>query len=84
MFNIFKKIKQLEMTKQELEQQNVELKVALDRANTANRELNSAVQKLKEDFESAVERVRYLDGQIKMKDARKQAAEKYNDNDRNY
>ena len=84
MFNIFKKIKQLEMTKQELEQQNIELKVALDRANNANRELNEIVKNLRTDLEAAIERVKYLDGQIKMKDARKQAAEKYNDNDRNY
>jgi FtsZ-binding cell division protein ZapB len=50
----------------------------------ANDELTSTNNKLREEFDSAVERVRYLADQLKMKEAQQQAAEKFNDNDRNY
>jgi ABC-type transporter Mla subunit MlaD len=84
MFNIFKQLKQLKMTKQELEQQNAELRLALDRANTANRELSDVLQKSREDFESAADRVRYLAEQLRMRESQQKATERFNDNDRNY
>jgi FtsZ-binding cell division protein ZapB len=91
MFNIFKKIKQIIMKKEELDQQLKEAITVSQRLGTENKQLraeNDALKsentKLKEEFESAVERVRYLADQLKMKDAQKQAADKFNDNDRNY
>jgi hypothetical protein len=84
MFNIFKQLKQLKMTKEQLEQENNDLKSALTRANTANSELNETVKKVAQDLEAAIGRVRYLDGQIKMKDAQKKASTQYNDNERSY
>ena len=39
---------------------------------------------LKNDFDSAVERVRYLAEQVRMREAQQQATERFNDNDRNY
>ena len=84
MFNIFKQLKQLKMTKQELEQQNAELRLALDRANAANKELSDILQKSREDFESAADRVRYLAEQLRMRESQQKATERFNDNDRNY
>lgn len=49
-----------------------------------NEELTSANIKLIEDFNSAVERVRYLADQLKMREAQQTASERFNDNDRNY
>jgi hypothetical protein len=39
---------------------------------------------LKNDFESAVERVKYLAEQLRMREAQQMASERFNDNDRNY
>jgi vacuolar-type H+-ATPase subunit I/STV1 len=84
MFNIFKKIKQLKMTKEQLEQENGQLMEALSRANTIQKEHTATIQKLNKELDGAIERVRYLDGQLKMKDAQKTAATRFNDNERNY
>ena len=84
MFNIFKQLKQLKMTKQELEQENIAMKQALDRANLANSELSNTMKQMAEDLNNAINRVRYLDSQIKMADMQKQAASKYSDNNKNY
>ena len=54
MFNIFKKIKQLKMEKQNLELELFACREALDRANTANRELAEVVQKLTKEFREEV------------------------------
>ena len=79
------------MTKQELEQQVAEAIAVSQRLGTENKqlrqsndELNKTVQRLSEDFNSAVERVKYLAEQVKMHEAQDQAATKYNDNSRNY
>ena len=91
MLNIFKKIKQIIMTKQELEQQIAEAISVSQRLGAENKqlrqsndELSRTIQSLSDDFNSAVERVRYLAEQVKMQDAQNQAATKYNDNSRNY
>jgi methyl coenzyme M reductase gamma subunit len=91
MFNIFKKLKQIMMKKDEIDQQ---LKDAISVAQklgaenkilkTENDILKTDNAKLKDEFNSAVERVRYLADQLKMKEARQEAQEKFNDNDRNY
>ena len=49
-----------------------------------NEDLTSANKQLTEDFNSAVERVRYLADQLKMRESQKQASTFFNDNDRNY
>ena len=49
-----------------------------------NEDLTSANKQLTEDFNSAVERVRYLADQLKMREAQQQATNFFNDNDRNY
>jgi FtsZ-binding cell division protein ZapB len=91
MFNIFKKIKQLIMKKDEINQQLADAIAVAQRLGIENKQLKqtnedltTANTKLKEEFDSAIERVRYLDGQLKMRETKQQATEKFNDNDRNY
>ena len=91
MFNIFKKIKQYTMKKDEIGQQLADAIAVAQRLGTenkqlkqANDELTASNTKLKEEFDSAVNRVRYLDGQLKMKEAQQQANTRFNDNERNY
>jgi len=84
MFNIFKKIKQLTMTKEQLEQENGQLKESLSRLNTIQKEQTSTIEKLNKELFEAMGRVRYLAEQLKMKDIQQQTSERFNDNDRNY
>ena len=79
------------MKKEEIEQQLAEAIAVSQRLGAenkqlrqANDELTSANTKLKEEFDSAVERVRYLAEQLRMREAQQQATERFNDNDRNY
>ena len=79
------------MKKEEVEQQLAEAIAVAQRLgaeNTQLRQTNSdltaANAQLTEDFNGAVERVRYLAEQLRMKESQQQAAEKFNDNDRNY
>lgn len=88
--NIFKKLFKM-ATKQELEQQLADAIAVAQRLGIENKqlkqtndELTSENISLKNDFTSAVERVRYLDGQVKMLELQKQASTKYSDKDRNY
>ena len=46
--------------------------------------ISELVQKLTQKLNDAIERVKYLDGQVKMLELQKQAATKYSDSDRNY
>jgi hypothetical protein len=87
--NIFKKI--FKMTKQEIEQQLADAIAVSQRLGAENKqlrqvneELTSTNRQLTEDFNSAIERVRYLAEQLKMKEAQQTASERFNDNDRNY
>ena len=91
MFNIFKKIKQKIMKKEEIEQQLADAIAVAQRLGAENKqlkqtneELTSSNKQLTEDFNSAVERVRYLADQLKMRESQQTASEKYNDNDRKY
>jgi hypothetical protein len=91
MLNIFKKIKHILMKKEELEQQLAEAIAVAQRLGAENKQLKQTNDDLKiannqltEDFNSAVERVRYLAEQIRMKESQQTAADKFNDNDRNY
>jgi chromosome segregation ATPase len=86
MFDIFnkQKLKQLEMTKQELEQEKEQMIAAINRLNTANKEQTSTIAQLKIDLNDAQNRVRDLAEQLKMKDAQQKASERFNDNDRSY
>ena len=90
MFNIFKKIKQIIVAKKEdiklddailvaqkLGAENKQLK-------KTNEDLMSANNRLKDDFAAAVERVRYLAEQLKIREAQQQAYERFNDDNRNY
>ena len=79
------------MKKEELEKQNADLLAVIQRVNDDNRELteqNKSLLKennqLKSDFNIAVDRVRYLDGQIRMLELQRQASTKYSDKDRYY
>ena len=84
MFNIFKKIKQLEMTKQELEQEREQMLEVINRLNVANKEQTNTIAQLKIDLNDAQNRVRDLAEQLNMVYARQQADERFNDNDRKY
>jgi hypothetical protein len=77
-------------TKQELDQQLADAIAVAQRVNEENKTLRSSnellnkeITQLREDFDSAVERVRYLDGQVRMLELQKQA-QKQSDNNRNY
>jgi FtsZ-binding cell division protein ZapB len=90
MINIFKKIKQIIM-KKETEQQLADAISVAQRLGAENKELKTNYDalkadntKLQDEFASAIERVRYLDGQVRMLEQQKQAKEQYSDNDRNY
>lgn len=91
MINIFKKIKQLVMKKETTDQQLTDAISVAQRLGAENKELKALNDTLKadndrlqEEFMSAVERVRYLDGQVRMLESQKQAQQQYSDNDRNY
>ena len=78
-------------TKQELEQQLADAIAVAQRLNEENKTLKSTNDSLtaentslKNDFASAVNRVRYLDGQVKMLESQKQSATKFSDSDKNY
>jgi septal ring factor EnvC (AmiA/AmiB activator) len=83
MLNIFKKIKQLEMTKQELEQEKEQMLAALNRLNAANKEQSNTIAQLRIDLNDAMNRVRDLAEQLNIIEAQKQA-QRFNDNDRSY
>ena len=90
MFNLFKNLFKLS-NKQELEQQLNEAIAVAQKLNeeiktlkTANIELAAENATLKNDFISAIDRVRYLDGQVRMLELQKQSKNQYSDNDRNY
>ena len=91
MFNIFKKIKNVIMKKDELGQQVAEAIAVAQRLGIENKRLVEENKALTEantkntvEFNAAVERVRYLAGQVKMYEAQSQASTKFNDNERNY
>jgi chromosome segregation ATPase len=84
MFNIFKQIKQLKMTKQELEQQVNDLQAALVRTNTANKSLVDQLNEMDGQLNAAINRVRQLDETIRMMDAQKVAATRFSDTSKNY
>ena len=86
MFDIFnnKKIKQLIMTKEQLEQEKEQMLAAINRLNTANKEQTSIISQLKIDLNDAQNKVRELAEQLNMMHAQKQASDRFNDNDRNY
>jgi hypothetical protein len=83
MLGIFK-IKKIKMEKQQMELEVFALREALDRANTANRELSVVIQNLSKEYGEAADRVRYLAEQLRMKEAQQTASDRFNDNDRNY
>jgi hypothetical protein len=91
MLNIFKKIKHIIMKKEEIEKQLADAIAVAQKLGAENKQLRqinedltSANKQLTEDFNSAVERVRYLADQLKMRESQKQASTFFNDNDRNY
>jgi FtsZ-binding cell division protein ZapB len=91
MFGLLKKIKSIIMKKEGLEQQANDAIAVAQRLNEEikqlradNERLISESNQLREDFNSAVERVRYLDGQVRMLESQNKAKTQYSDNDRNY
>ena len=78
-------------TKQELDQQLSDAIAVAQRLSKENKTLkltnDSLIAEnasLRNDFTSAVDRVRYLDGQVRMLESQRQAAMKFSDNDKNY
>ncbi len=79
------------MKKQELDQQLAEAIAVSQRLGAENKQLRqvnddltAANTRLTEELNSAIERVRYLADQLKMRETQQQATERFNDNDRNY
>jgi FtsZ-binding cell division protein ZapB len=90
MFNIFKNLFKM-ANKQELEQQLNEAIAVAQRLNEeikvlrAEKEsLRAENEQLQNDFASAVERVRYLDGQVRMLESQNKASTKYSDSSKKY
>jgi len=78
-------------TKQELEQQLNEAIAVAQRLNEEIKVLRAEKgalkaenESLKNDFAGAVDRVRYLDGQVKMLESQNKASTKYSDSSKNY
>ena len=78
------------MKKEELEKQLEEAIAVAQRLGAENKQLkqinedlNASNAKLLEDFNSVVERIRYLADQLKMKEAQQTATNRFNDNDKN-
>jgi hypothetical protein len=84
MFNIFKQIKQLKMKKEELELEKEKMLEVINRLNIANKEQTNLIGQLRTELNDAINRVRELAEQLKMKEAQQKAATQFNDNDRNY
>jgi len=87
--NILKKI--FKMKKEEVEQQLADAIAVAQRLGAENKQLRqtnddlqAANTKLTEELNSAIERVRYLAEQIRMKEAQQTATNRFNDNDRKY
>ena len=79
------------MKKEEVEQQLADAIAVAQRLGAENKQLKQsnddltiANRQLTEDFNGAIERVRYLADQLKMREAQQQASERFNDNDRSY
>jgi hypothetical protein len=83
MFDLFG-IKQLTMKKNELEAENNQLKAALARTNNANEQLNSILKGKEELLHSFSNKIKELTEHLRMNAAQKQAATRFNDNERNY
>jgi sensor domain CHASE-containing protein len=91
MLNIFKKIKNIIMKKEELEQQLADAITVAQRLGAENKQLKqinddltTVNTKLTEELNGAIERVRYLADQLKMRESQQTASERFNDNDRSY
>lgn len=79
------------MKKEEIEQQLNDAIAVAQRLGTENKqlkqvndELTATNNKLIEELNGAIDRVRYLAEQLRMKEAQQKATERFNDNDRNY
>ena len=90
MFNLFKNLFKMS-TKQELEKQLADAISVAQRLNeeiktlrAENDSLKASNESLNNDFTSAVERVRYLDGQVKMLESQRKASTKFSDSNKNY
>ena len=90
MFNLFKNLFKMS-TKQELEKQLADAIAVAQRLNeeiktlrATNDKLIAENESLKNDFASAVDRTRYLSGQVKMLESQRQASTQYSDKDKNY
>jgi chromosome segregation ATPase len=78
-------------TKQELEKQLADAISVAQRLNeeiktlrAENDSLKASNESLNNDFNSAVERVRYLDGQVRMLESQRKASTKFSDSNKNY
>jgi cell division protein FtsB len=91
MFNFIKKLKNITMKKEEFEQQIADAIAVAQRLGAENKQLrneNDALKaenlKLRDEMDSAIDRVRYLAGQVKMHEAQNTAKTQFSDSDRNY
>ena len=84
MFNIFKQIKQLKMKKEELELEREQMLEVIQRLNATTKQQATHISQLQENLDEAIARVKYLAGQLDMKEAQKKASTQFNDNNRDY
>jgi len=86
MFDLFnnKKVKKITMEKEQLEQEREQMLAVINKLNIANKEQSTLISDLRIELNDAILKVRELAEQLKMKNAQKQASDRFNDNDRNY
>ena len=84
MFNIFKQIKQLKMKKEELELEKEQMLEVIQKLNVTTKQQDAYISQLRENLDGAITRVKYLAGQLDMKEAQQKAATQFNDNNRDY
>lgn len=79
MWDLFnkKQLKTLKMTMEDVQEHNNALQEALNRANTANRELGETLNSMKNDLDSAYNQIRALAEQVKMHEAQKSATQRF-------
>ena len=77
-------INKLKMKKEELEQENIALRSALDRSNTANREMDGKIKYLTLTLRTHISEMNLIQEELNMNRSRIKAFEKYSDNSKNY
>ena len=72
------------MKKEELELEREQMLEVIQKLNVATKQQDAYISQLRENLDEAIARVKYLAGQLDMKEAQKKASTQFNDNNRDY